>query len=59
MVAQPGVETFGRCLPRKSGKFCTLFNSQDYLYESEVLPSVDFSDEIFVYASSDQHTQHN
>ncbi len=34
-------------------------HSQDYLYESEVLPSVDFSDEIFVYASSDQHTQHN
>lgn len=25
MVAQPGVETIGRCLPRKSGKFCTLF----------------------------------
>ncbi|WP_218193727.1 hypothetical protein, partial [Pseudomonas gelidaquae] len=26
MVAHPGVETIGRCLPRKSGKFCTLIN---------------------------------
>uniref|UniRef100_UPI0021E34518 hypothetical protein n=1 Tax=Pseudomonas sp. AU10 TaxID=882697 RepID=UPI0021E34518 len=27
MVAHPGVETIGRCLPRKSGKFCTLINN--------------------------------
>ncbi len=28
-------------------------HSQDYLYESEVLPNVDFTDEIFVYAPSE------
>nr|MCV2228637.1 hypothetical protein [Pseudomonas sp. AU10] len=28
MVAHPGVETIGRCLHRKSGKFCTLINMQ-------------------------------
>ncbi|MNE93580.1 hypothetical protein D3C80_1914470 [compost metagenome] len=26
MVAHPGVETIGRCLPRESGKFSTLFH---------------------------------
>jgi cation diffusion facilitator CzcD-associated flavoprotein CzcO len=33
-------------------------HSQDYLYESEVLPNVDFSDEIFVYTAAAQHAQH-
>jgi transcriptional regulator with XRE-family HTH domain len=28
MVAHPGVVTIGRCLPRKSGKFSTLFYKQ-------------------------------
>jgi hypothetical protein len=36
MVAQPGVETFGRCLPRKSGKFCTLFRTN--LLDAGVTP---------------------
>ena len=27
MIACPRVETFGRCLPRESGKICTLFCS--------------------------------
>ena len=25
MITRPRVETFGRCLPRESGKICTLF----------------------------------
>ena len=29
MVAHTGVETIGRCLPRESGNFCTLFNRID------------------------------
>jgi biopolymer transport protein ExbD len=30
MVAQTGVESFGCCLPRIPGKFCTLINSSVY-----------------------------
>lgn len=36
MVAQPGVETFARCLPRKSGKFCTLFSTYRLLIIDEI-----------------------
>lgn len=30
MVAHPGVETIGRCLPRESGKFCASINNRTF-----------------------------
>ncbi len=35
MVAHTGVETIGRCLPRESGNFCTLFNIEDFTGDDE------------------------
>ena len=54
MLTYPGVETFGRCLPRKPGKVCTLFyNFEDYLVPHAKFASLKQASELPLAVTTD------